>query len=52
MRGALLTPVPLVGHERFVDRKVLDVGLQDVHNVCLTGNHHELREVKQHEVKY
>lgn len=39
---ALLTPVPLVGHERFVDSKVLDIRLQDVHDVCLTGNHHEL----------
>lgn len=42
--GALLTPVPLVGHERFVYSKVLDVGLQYVHHIRLTGNHHKLGE--------
>lgn len=42
--GVLLTPVPLVGHECFVDGKVLDVGLQDVHHIHLTGNHHQLGE--------
>lgn len=39
-----LTPVPLIGHEGFVDGKVLHVGLQDVHDIRLTGNHHQLRE--------
>lgn len=41
---ALLTPVPLVGKEGFVDGKVLHVGLQDVHDIRLTGNHHQLGE--------
>jgi len=42
LRGGLLTPVPLVGHEGFVDGKVLDVGLEDVHDIRLTGNHDQL----------
>lgn len=46
LRGVLLPPVPLVGHECFVDGKVLDVGLEDVHDIRLTGNHHQLGEKK------
>lgn len=44
LRGVLLTSVPLIGHEGFVDSKVFDIRFQDVHNICLTGNHHKLRE--------
>lgn len=44
LRDVLLTPVPLIGHERFVYGKVLDVGLQYVHHVGLTGNHNKLGE--------
>lgn len=47
LSGGLLTSVPLVGHERFVDRKVLDVRLQDVDHICLTGNHDQLGEDKR-----
>ncbi|TNN55696.1 hypothetical protein EYF80_034061 [Liparis tanakae] len=42
LRGGLLPPVPLVGHEGFVDGEVLDVGLEDVHDIRLTGNHDQL----------
>lgn len=51
LRGVLLTPVPLIGHERFVYGKVLDVGLQYVHHVGLTGNHHKLGEKSKNHKK-
>lgn len=42
--GALLPPVPVIGHECFVEGKVFHIGLQDVHDIRLTGNHHQLGE--------
>lgn len=44
LRGVLLPPVPLVGHEGLVDGKVLHVGLQDVNHVGLTGDHNKLEK--------
>lgn len=43
LRGALLTSVPLVSHERFVDGEMFHVGFEDVDDVRLTGDHHQLK---------
>lgn len=43
MSAVLLPPVSLIGHEGFVDGKVFNIGLQNMHNVCLTWNHHQLK---------
>lgn len=43
LSGALVVAVALVGGEGGVDGEVLDVRLQDVHDVHLAGQLHQLR---------